>query len=167
MHREGHVGAALLAYAPVGFVVVAAGSETLALVGGVAAAGLATLPDYDLRVPGVEHRGPTHTVWFALAVGTLGALLGAAAGTSNGPLSALLLAAFGFATGTIAIVSHVAADALTPAGVRPFAPLRADSYTYEVTRAANPVANYVLLGIGVVAAALALAAGTWVAGVIG
>lgn len=31
-------------------------------------AGFCLLPDVDLRVPGIPHRGPTHTVWFALAV---------------------------------------------------------------------------------------------------
>jgi inner membrane protein len=43
MHREGHIGAALLAYAPVGAVVLALGFDTYALVGGVVAVGLALL----------------------------------------------------------------------------------------------------------------------------
>ena len=71
MHREGHIGAALVAYAPVGAVALALGFETLALVGAVAAGGLSMLPDYDQRVPGLDHRGPTHTVWFALVVGVV------------------------------------------------------------------------------------------------
>jgi inner membrane protein len=69
MHRERHVGAAMLAYAPLGAVVLALGFDTYALLGAVVAVGLAMLPDYDQRVPSVRHRGPTHTVWFALTVG--------------------------------------------------------------------------------------------------
>ena len=99
MYREGHVGAALLAYAPVGFVVAAAGFRFLSLIGGIGVAALAMLPDYDQKVPGVDHRGPTHTVWFAVVVGV------------------------------VTIGSHIAADALTPAGVRPFAPVRTRRYT--------------------------------------
>lgn len=122
MHREGHIGVALLAYAPVGAVTLALGTDTLALLGGAGAVGLAMLLDYDQRVPGVTHRGPTHTVWFALAVGVL---LGVAAGLadrSTGPLAVVGLAAFGFTIGVLTIGSHILADALTPAGVRPLEP---------------------------------------------
>jgi inner membrane protein len=57
-------------------------------------------------------------------------------------------------------VAHLLGDVLTPTGVRPFAPIRDEKYTLDVVKAANPLANYVLLGIGVVAVAGALAAGT-------
>ena len=77
MHREGHVDAALLAYAPVGLVTLALGFDTLALLGGVGAAGLAMLPELDQRIPGLTYRGPTYTVWFALAVGVVLAAAGA------------------------------------------------------------------------------------------
>ena len=92
MHREGHVGAALLAYAPVGALTLALGFGNLALLGAGGAVVLAMLPDYDQRVPGLEHRGPTHTVWFALAVGVVLAVLGGLSGAEHGLLSALALA---------------------------------------------------------------------------
>lgn len=60
---------ALLAYAPVGFGVLVLGFETLAVAGGGVVVGGAMLPDLDPRIPGVPHCGPTHTIWFALAVG--------------------------------------------------------------------------------------------------
>jgi len=166
MYREGHVGAALLAYAPVGFITAAAGFRFLALIGGVAAVGLAMLPDYDQRVPVVDHRGPTHTVWFAVAVGVVGAIVGGAVGSSTGVVAAIGLAVFGFVVGAVSIGSHIAADALTPAGVRPFAPVRTRRYTYDVTKAKNPIANYALLGIGAVAAMVGVGAGVRVAGLI-
>lgn len=167
MYREGHVGAALLAYAPVGFVTAAVGFRFLALIGGVAAVGLAMLPDYDQRVPVVDHRGPTHTVWFAVAVGVVGAIVGGAVGSSTGVVASIGLAVFGFVVGAVSIGSHIAADALTPAGVRPFAPVRTRRYTYDVTKAKNPIANYALLGIGVVAAMVGVGAGVRVAGLVG
>lgn len=42
MHREGHVGAALLAYAPLGFLAVLLAGLQLALLGAVGIAGLAS-----------------------------------------------------------------------------------------------------------------------------
>ncbi|HKL29358.1 MAG TPA: metal-dependent hydrolase [Natrialbaceae archaeon] len=163
MYRTGHYGAALLAYAPIAFVIVAWGLQTLALVGGLLAVGLATLPDYDQRVPFVEHRGPTHTVWFVLLVAIPLGVIGGLAGRSAGLATTLGLAAFGFLVGVVAIGSHVAADALTPAGVRPFAPLDSRKYTYSVTKAKNPVANYLLLALGAVAVAGAFVLGNGLA----
>lgn len=166
MYRTGHYGAALIAYAPVGFVVVAWGFEALALIGGLLAVGLATLPDYDQRIPFVEHRGPTHTVWFALLVATLLGVIGGLAGRSEGLAATVGLGTFGFVVGVVAIGSHVAADALTPAGVRPFVPVNSRKYTYSVTKAKNPIANYLLLALGAVAAAGAFVLGTRVAEVV-
>jgi inner membrane protein len=60
--------------------------------------------------------------------------------------------------------SHILADALTPAGVRPFAPYREDYYSYDAASASNPITNYAVLGVGLLSAALALVAGTTIAG---
>lgn len=167
MHRTGHYGAALCLYAPVGFVTLAAGFAELAVAGGVVAVGGATVPDLDLRVPFVAHRGPTHTVWFAAGVAALLAAAGAAVGAESGALAAVGLGAFGALAGAVAIGSHLLADALTPMGIRPFAPLRDDRYSLELTRAANPLANYGLLALGVLLAATAAAGGSAVAGALG
>ena len=159
MHREGHIGAALLAYTPVGGVALALGFDMFALVGGVVVVGLSMLPDYDQRVPGLDHRGPTHTVWFALLVGLVLGVVGGLAGRESGPLAVLGLAAFGFLVGVVTIGSHILADSLTPAGVRPFAPYRDRRYSYDLARASNPIANYALLTVGVVTVALGFALG--------
>ena len=158
MHREGHHGAALVAYAPLGVASVSLGAETVALGGAVAAAGLAMVPDYDQRVPGLAHRGPTHTVWFALAVGLVTGTVGGWIGSSYDPAATVGLGVFGFLVGTGTVLSHIAADALTPMGVRPFAPVDSRHVSLDLVRAANPVANYALLGLGV-----AVAAGGYVA----
>lgn len=164
MHREGHIGAALVGYAPLGFVALVAGYDAVAVGGAVAAVGLAMLPDVDMKLPLVSHRGPTHTVWFALVVGGAGLVGGAVVGLETGPIAAVGLAVFGFLVGTTTIVAHLAADALTPMGVRPLAPVDDREYCFEVARAANPLANYGLLALGGGVAAGALALASVVAG---
>lgn len=160
MHREGHYGAALVAYAPIVFVLTALNFVTLAILGGAVVVGGAMVPDLDQRIPGINHRGVTHTVWFALAAGVAGGICGVVFGWSYSPVAAVVMGVFGMLVGALAVVAHILADVLTPAGVRPFAPVRDDHYTFDVTRAANPIANYVLLGIGILVTAGALALGS-------
>jgi inner membrane protein len=163
MYRTGHWGAALLAYAPLGFVVFVAGFQWLAGVGGACAIALGTLPDIDHRLPGVAHRGPTHTVWFALLVGLVVGV-GAVVVVGRGAVAGLGVFLFAFLVATVSIVSHIGADALTPMGITPFVPLSDDHYTYDVTPAKNPLANALLLGVGVAATGVALAAALWITG---
>lgn len=166
MHREGHVGAALLAYAPLGALAVAAGSDDVAVFGAVAAVTLAMLPDVDMRMPFLEHRGPTHTVWFAAVCGLAAGALGAYAASPGGPLAALSLGAFTGVVASTTILSHVLADGLTPMGVRPFSPWSRRSYSLDLFPASNPLANYALLVAGGIAAAAGLSVGTWLRAVL-
>jgi inner membrane protein len=160
MYREGHVGAALIAYAPVGTVTLATGFEELAVFGALGAVGLAMTPDVDQRIPGIKHRGITHTVWFAAIIGATCGAAGALVGASDGILAGVGLTVWGFVVGTVVTASHVFADALTPAGVRPLAPYRDQEYSVAFARASNPIANYLLLAVGVGAVAAALWIGT-------
>lgn len=158
VYRTGHYGAALLAYAPVLFLLTARGAEELAALGAIAAVALSVLPDLDERVPLVPHRGPTHTVLFvALVAGVLAAVGWYAAGAVG--FDPAVLALFGAGVGVLGVGSHLLADALTPMGVTPFWPLSGRNYTLNLTRADNPVANWLLLALGVLATALALAVG--------
>jgi inner membrane protein len=154
MHREGHLGAALVAYAPIALVVVAVGPPMLAFIGAAVVGGLAMLPDWDQKFPFVEHRGVTHTVHFAVAVGVVFLFAGGLIGSTVGPWVSLGLAAFGFAVGAGTIGSHIAADGLTPMGVEPFGD-DGPHYSADMVKAANPIANYLLLALGVVAVGLA------------
>ena len=156
MHREGHVGAALLAYAPL--LAVASFLDALAF-GIVGAAGMVTLamvPDYDMRVPLVKHRGVTHTVAFAVLVGSALGVAGLVAASSTAPATAATVGGFAFFVGTLAVLSHVAADALTPMGVKPFWPLSTRHYSLDLVRADNVVANYLLFVLGIAASTAAL-----------
>ncbi|KZX49306.1 metal-dependent hydrolase [Haloarcula sp. K1] len=161
MYQNGHYGAALLFIAPIGALLIAAGFVELALVAGITAVALAMVPDLDQRVPGVTHRGLTHTVWFALLVGVLTAS-GTVALTITGPV---VSAVTGFIVGAGTIASHVAADALTPAGVRPLSPVDETRYSLDLVKAKNPLANYALLGLGIAGAALGVWVGSTVASV--
>ncbi|MUV51359.1 metal-dependent hydrolase [Haloarcula sp. CBA1122] len=161
MYQNGHYGAALLFVAPTGALLIAAGFVELALMAGATAVALAMVPDLDQRVPGVTHRGLTHTVWFALLVGVLTAS-GTVALTITGPVVSAMT---GFIVGAGTIASHVAADALTPAGVRPLSPVDETRYSLDLVKAKNPLANYALLGLGIAGAALGVWVGSTVASV--
>lgn len=156
MYRTGHYGAALLVYAPVGYLLVLVGRDDLAVLGGAGVLALARLPDYDLRVPLVRHRGPTHTVLFGLLVGAALGAGGWLVGVRRGAAAGLELGLLGVAVGVLAVGSHLLADALTPAGVRPFWPVSSRRYSLGLARADNPLANYGLLALGVGATAAVL-----------
>lgn len=161
MYAKGHYGAALLAYAPVGYALLAV-SPTAAFVGGAGVIALATLPDVDHRLPLVRHRGPTHSLLFLVAVSAALAALGWQLGQGSyrplgGPAEAATL---GAVVGVVAIGSHLLADLLTPMGVNLLWPYPGPMLTLDVTRADNPLANWLLLavGVGVTAAVLYLPA---------
>ncbi|WP_251331067.1 metal-dependent hydrolase [Haloplanus pelagicus] len=154
MYRRGHWGVTLLVFAPVGFGLVLVGRPALAVAGGVAMLWLSMLPDYDHRIPGLSHRGPTHTLAFAALVGVAGAGAGVGLATVfQGGHETLV--PFGFAIGALAVIAHLLADALTPAGVPFLWPLSGRDFSVYLTRADNTVANYVLLAVGVCITAVA------------
>lgn len=151
MYRNGHYGVALLAFAPVGVALVTAGFTEFALAVGAGVLWLAMLPDVDHRLPGVSHRGITHTVWFALLVGAALGAVGFAVGRVGGgaPYGPEALTLVGAATGVLSVGAHLLADALTPMGVRPFWPLSGRKFTLSVVTADSRVGNYGLLSLGV------------------
>jgi inner membrane protein len=163
VYRTGHLGVSLLAFAPVGYLLVAVGSPVAALVTGGAMYWLAMLPDVDHRLPGIRHRGPTHSLLFAALVGgTFAAVvllsipLGAASITVDllglGAFPDVALAGFGFAVGFMSVVAHLLGDLLTPAGVTLFWPV-GTTYSVSVTRADDTLANDGLFLLGVIAVA--------------
>lgn len=156
MHKEGHIGAALFFYAPLGFLIAVVSGSELAIYGGIVVSGLAMLPDIDMKLPLVRHRGPTHTLWFAVGVGAIMGVLGEASSLQNGIPVGIAGFLAGFLLGSVTMASHIAADALTPAGVEPFAPLRDEEYSYGLVKAANPIANYALLALGLAVSLIAL-----------
>lgn len=145
MYRWGHVGAALFCYGPIGAALSSANEPGLALLGTLVAVALSTVPDADEFLP-MDHRGPTHTVWFVAGASALLALLGGGIGLAIGRPVALATTA-GIAA-AVSLSSHLLADSITPMGIRPFYPLSMWHHSFGVTPAANPRANTTMLGVG-------------------
>ena len=143
MQRPGHVGAALLGYLPLGAGLHYAGEPSLALLGLLLAVAVSSLPDSDQGLP-IQHRGPTHTVWFVSACSVVAGCLGWLFGT---PAVGLVV---GSATG-LSLASHLVADSITPMGIRPYLPLSAREHCFGIVYAANAKANFVMFGVGVAA----------------
>lgn len=168
--KLGHWGSSLLVWAPIGGALIVGGYPALAVIGGVGMLVLSRIPDHDHDLPLIEHRGVTHTLLFAAIVGAVVGALGFAVGSSPIQLAGLDigqafglepapgLGAFGFAVGSLGILAHLFADALTPAGVPLFWPISRNDYSLYVAQASNTVANYGLFVLGIVATIVAAVA---------
>jgi inner membrane protein len=157
VYQQGHHGVSLLLFAPVAHQLLTAGEPLLAIVTGGVFVGLAMLPDVDHQLPGIPHRGPTHSLLFAGLVGAafaaIWSFLGSAFGLSGG--LGLSTVEYGFALGAGAVLAHLVGDTLTPMGVNYLWPVDRELSLSLVT-ADNTAANYGLLGGGVVAVAAAV-----------
>lgn len=157
MYRFGHWGVSLLVFSPLGVALVLAGTPELALVAGGVMCWLAMLPDVDMRIPFISHRGPTHTFAFAGVVGGAGAglsfLILPRIGFSTETTTTL--ASFGFAVGALTVLAHLLGDVLTPMGIRPLWPLSDRTFSLDLWRADNKIANYGLFALGVFSVAAA------------
>ncbi|UPV74817.1 metal-dependent hydrolase [Halorussus limi] len=167
MFRIGHYGVSLALYAPLGGLLLAGGHPTAAVAGGAAVCWLAMLPDVDHRIPGVSHRGPTHTLAFAALVGgaTWTAASAGASATGLGGLSAgpAPLPAFAGGIAAFAVLAHLVGDLLTPMGVALLWPVSGRRYSLSVTPADSTTWNYGLFALGVFATAAAAYLGSVVA----
>lgn len=133
MLREGHLGLGLLLFAPVGGVLLWLERWILfgvslwpVLVGTV-------LPDLDLRLPVVSHRGWTHTVWFVLFLVAAGPIIGVVSTVVSNHLIADVSGTFTLVSGAIVgtlfgtalafgVATHILGDVVTPRGVKLFTP---------------------------------------------
>jgi inner membrane protein len=149
MHRPGHYGVALALYAPLGGTLVAYDQPTLALAGGVGVLAVTNLPDVDGKTDLLQHRGPTHSLVFAVLVGVLTAMLAGLLAFELGPIAVVGVAMIGFLVGVLGVIAHLVADVLNPMGVRPFWPFSERRYTVDLVLASNRAANYLLFGVGV------------------
>jgi inner membrane protein len=155
VYRTGHYGAALVAFAPVAYLLLSIGEPALAVVAGGGMLWLAMLPDVDHSLPLVRHRGPTHSFGFAALVGGafagVGLLLGSAMEFTT--VAGIGLGVFGFLVGAAAVVAHLLADVITPAGAPLLWPVSGRRYSLGLARADNTVWNYGLFAAGVFAVA--------------
>jgi inner membrane protein len=176
MHRDGHFGIVLLALAPVLYVLFALDRPLLALLA-CSVIIIEPLPDNDFWVPGLSHRGTSHSLFAASVVGLCGAGLGWVIGTYLTvpvatwlitellvdptaitwvethllTLDAGVVALVGFGVGSWGIVLHLVGDVITVAGIRPYLPFSRRRVSLSSLRAKNPLVNRGLFGIGVLA----------------
>ena len=137
----------MVLYAPVAAVLVAAGREEEMVVGLVAVLAFTLAPDVDAPLPGIAHRGITHSLLAAGCLGTVAGLVGWA----SAPLTVdrIEYAAFGSLLGSLGVLSHLLGDVITPMGVRLFFPVNPQAYTLDLVRASNPETNLAMLAVGI------------------
>lgn len=149
MYAPGHLGIGLLLYTPVAYALSALGRAEEAASWALVVLPLSLLPDVDALLPGVAHRGATHSLPAAgctgVAVGAVGWLT-APSGDDRSERAAV-----GFVVGVLSVLGHLLGDVLTPMGVRPFGPGREASYTLDLVPARHPRANVGLLALGAAA----------------
>lgn len=148
MELPGHLGVAMLVYAPVAGLAISRGRPRRALWGLAGVLALATTPDVDLYLAGVPHRGVTHTLLAVAVVGGAVALLSWLL-RPRGFGSRFGAARFGATVGGLGVLSHLLGDVVTPMGIRPFLPLSDVTYTLSLVYAADQRANFALLVTGV------------------
>lgn len=185
MHLLGHVGISLLLFSPIAWLLLSAGHVGSAVAIGGLMVALGPLPDLDEYTDRLAHRGPTHTVWFALGVGVAVGLAGGVSGvvldaatpgsvgaepSGFGPVGVESLATWlsigglePLATGlwlggvaTLALGGHLAGDVGTPMGLWPFRPLSARHYSFALTPSKDPRANRLCFAAGVGSVAIAV-----------
>jgi len=156
MHKDGHRGIALLLMAPLtGLFGIIGVTMT------VGAVAVCRLPDLDHDYDWLPHRGPTHTVWFALGVG--GATCsGLYVGLLASPIGRVAwpIAILAGTTVFLGITSHLLADALTVGrgdhAIRPFRPVASAPLRFGLFRADSKCWNAAFLIGGIVGQVLAL-----------
>lgn len=153
MYPPGHVGITVILFTPLTYRFFAARRDRAA-VGWLSLAILLTLlPDVDVLLPGVVHRGVTHTLVAAVFLGAAVAVVGQASALSS-PRVGAERTAVGFTVGAGAVVSHILGDVITPMGIRPLHPFWNAAYTFDFVQASDPSANTLLLLAGAVVFAL-------------
>lgn len=157
MHQEGHTGLNLILFAPVAYWLVAHDELLVMGLAMVGVVSMAPIPDVDLHLP-IKHRGPTHSVWFAIGVGaTYAAIL---TYTGFGDLTILETASIGFASGALGVLGHIVGDMVTPMGVAPFEPVSSYWVGLGMCKSGDERVNRRLLEFGSTAFVVAIVLGT-------
>lgn len=161
MHNRGHLGVTLILLSPILFYLLVNEYLFTAFYATLLALLCTTLPDIDLKfqtkstilhrtpvirrfVPNIRHRGITHTIWFAMFIGTL------SAGVSTGllywnevivflPETQFIVLSFGL--GFVSVLFHVVGDMITPRGINPIHPVSYKNLSIPVSLAGNRFAN--------------------------
>lgn len=175
MHKSGHYGVNMIVASPL-FVLFNIFDAILASFVFLSfTVFFAPLPDFDIKVSVIKHRGITHTVWFAVLFGvfcsvvTLVFLSPVYVYLASRKVPFIVYVLCGGLGGFLSICSHIIGDSLTPMGVKPFGTGKYNlpipyshetSYSFEITKAANDTANFYLWFGGVATLFVALLLGS-------
>jgi inner membrane protein len=154
MHARGHKGIALLLYAPITYFLLTMEQPVLAIGGLVIVLFLSMLPDKDMVIALLPHRGPTHTIWFAGLVGAALAGIGLVVqfGLDEIGIVAVAVPVTGlFIVGFLSITFHLIGDAMNPTGVRPYKPLSSRRHAWDVTKSGSFIGNWAFYFLGLAA----------------
>lgn len=157
MHQEGHAGLNLLLFAPIAYWLVAQGEMLVMGLAMIGVVGMAPIPDIDMQLP-IRHRGPTHSVWFAVLAGVVYAIFLLIAGA--GDLTLVETASVGFASGVVGVIGHMLGDMITPMGVAPFEPVSSHWVGLGWVKSGDKRVNRYFFQAGVYALTAALVVGT-------
>jgi len=146
----GHLGITLLLCAPLANVLVTSGRRIEVFRWTGVALVVTLLPDFDMFMPWLTHRGVTHSLLAAVCLGVVVAVVTTIRWrTLVFPEVDRRRAMLGFTVGAGSMVSHLVGDIITPMGVRPFFPV--DSvYTLDLVYAKDLRANLAFMLIGIV-----------------
>jgi len=111
---------------------------------------LAVLPDVDKLLPGLVHRGVTHTLLAAVVAGVLVGLL-FRPGAAGSPGLCGEHPTVCYLVGSLGVVAHLVGDVITPMGIQPLFPVSRTVYSLDLVQASSPTANLLLLAAGSVA----------------
>ncbi len=133
MNSRGHVGLALLATSLASFPLSCTYNPKVLAALALLVSFAAPLPDIDLALPRLKHRGVTHTLLFTLAVPL----------AASTPLCLYSLAACAPVALLLAVslTSHLVGDAMTVRGVEPLRPFSRVRLALGLFRADNETAN--------------------------
>lgn len=171
MYKKGHIGIGLIVYSPFLLFLLAFGFEYFAIVFGAIFIFLSTHPDIDVKLQNktsflrkdslrklipfldkflniTQHRGITHTIWYAILWGLICSSLAFLVIDIDSFLDIFFIV-FSFFIGFMGIVSHLLGDIITPAGIKPLYPVKDKNYTFDLTKAKNPFYNHGLFLSGI------------------
>jgi len=147
MYPPGHVGLTALLFAPLVCWFRLRGRREAATECLLVAIGLSLLPDIDKLLPGLVHRGVTHTLLAAVVAGVLVALLFASFAEYSPGLGPEHPAVC-YLVGAAGVVCHLVGDVITPMGIKPLYPSSQQVYSLELVQASSPAANLLLVIVG-------------------
>jgi inner membrane protein len=152
MQRLGHIGLALLFTAPLSIVAGLTGGRISMMIIYAPSLMMALVPDNDVWIPFIRHRGITHTLVLGIPQAVvIGAVFGSIAASAPETTSISIL--LGVLAATVGFLSHLVGDALTVGsgkyGIKPLWPFSRWEFRIGVTRSKSILWNQGLLFIGV------------------